>query len=96
MSIQLGDTTEFIITITAGLLKNQTLPSEDEYKQIVNEAAKKKETTSYLVYCNETLLYSTLAAFLIGVQTTIPSVNTKDVSGCVRSFLVTCRYVCRG
>ena len=87
MGIQMDDQREFIIqNVTTSFKEN--IPSEKTYKEQLEIASKKGRTIqSYKELYNSTLLYMTLAMFLIGVQTSIPSIKTrKTFPGCVRSF----------
>ena len=46
-----------------------------------------KKIPEYAVVYSSTLMYLTLGAYLIGIQTSIPSIKTrKTFPGCVRSF----------
>ena len=87
MGIQLESQKEFIVKVANSAIKS-SLPSEDAYKTKIEEMAKKgKAISSYKDVYNLTVLYNTLGALLIGIQTSIPSVRTrKTFPGCVRSF----------
>jgi len=87
MGINIETQKEFIINGVVETLRN-TVESEAEYKNKVKEAANKgKRMPSYRDFFNMALLYYTLGMYLIGVQTTIPSVKTRKTHpGCVRSF----------
>jgi hypothetical protein len=88
MGIFIEDQKEFIIKIASDMTQSGALISEDDHKMRVEEAAKKgKKLPPYLSVYNSTILYLTLGAYLIGVQTAIPSIKTrKTFPGCVRSF----------
>jgi len=64
------------------------MPSESEYKIRAEEMAKKgKPMLPFKQIYNMTLLYLSMGAFFIGIQTSIPSIKTrKTFPGCVRSF----------
>jgi hypothetical protein len=70
------------------MMQGGALVSEEDHKLRVEEAAKKgKKLPPYLSVYNSTILYLTLGAYLIGVQTAIPSIKTRRTfPGCVRSF----------
>lgn len=87
MGIQLDEQREFIIQNVTTAFK-QAIPSEKDYKQQIDSASKRgKSIPSYKEVYNSTLLYMTLGMFLIGIQTSIPSIKTrKTFPGCVRSF----------
>jgi hypothetical protein len=87
MGINIIDKREFIIKIVTDALR-VALTSEAEYNKKVQEMAKKgKKLPTYKETYNLTILYLTLSAFLIAVQTSIPSIKTrKTYPGCVRSF----------
>jgi len=88
MGIFIEDQKEFIIKIALETLQGGALVSEDDHKTRVEEAAKKgKKLPPYISVYNSTILYLTLGAYLIGVQTSVPSIKTrKTFPGCVRSF----------
>jgi len=88
MGIFIEDQKEFIIKIASEMLQSGALVSEEDHKLRVEEAAKKgKKIPPYLSVYNSTILYLTLGAYLIGVQTSIPSIKTRRTfPGCVRSF----------
>jgi len=64
------------------------LENEKNYKKRVEEMANKnKQMPSYKEYYNTIILYFTLGVYLIGIQTSIPSVKSKKTfPGCVKSF----------
>jgi hypothetical protein len=88
MGIFIEDQKEFIIKIATEMMQGGALVSEEDHKLRVEEAAKKgKKIPPYLSVYNSTILYLTLGAYLIGVQTSIPSIKTRRTfPGCVRSF----------
>ena len=89
MSIGILPMLDFIISLASSTLqKPGILPSEKEYKEKANNAAKSgKKMPPYKYVYDQTILYLTLGAFLIGVQTHIPGVVTKKTyPGCVKSF----------
>lgn len=88
MGIDLENQQDFILKIA-----NEALPfaiplTEEQYKSKIQEDAKKgKSTIPYKTFYNYNLLFLSMAAILIGIQTSIPSVKTKRTyPGCVRSF----------
>ena len=87
MNISLDNEKEFIMKIINTVLPS-ALISEENYKLKVDEMAKKgKRIMPYKEMKDEILLYSTFGAFLIGIQSSIPSIITrKTYPGCVRSF----------
>jgi hypothetical protein len=88
MGIFIDDQKEFIIKVASDTMQGGALVSEEDHKNRVEEAAKKgKKLPPYIAVYNSTILYLTLGAYLIGVQTAIPSIRTrKTFPGCVRSF----------
>ena len=86
-AIQTDSTHEFIIQIASHALSS-ALVSEKDYKVRVSEMAKKgKQLPAYKIIYNQTIMYLTLGAFLVSIQTMIPSIRTrKTFPGCVRSF----------
>ena len=88
MGIYIEDQKEFIIKIALETIQGGALVSEEDHKTRVEEAAKKgKKLPPYIAVYNSTILYLTLGAYIIGVQTAIPSIKTrKTFPGCVRSF----------
>ena len=87
MGISIEDQREFIIKIASAALI-LALPSEELYIKKMNEMSKKgKEIPDYKYAYNQTILFLTLGAFLIGIQVSIPSIKTrKTFPGCVKSF----------
>ena len=88
MGINIDEQREFILKIITTTLPI-AIPSKDAYQQRVQELAKRGKTIpEYKKIYNATMLYITLGAFLIGIQTSIPSIKTrKTFPGCVRSFV---------
>jgi hypothetical protein len=87
MGINIEPQKEFVMNCVLDSIRN-TVESESDYKQMIREMAEKgKKMMSYKDFYNTSLLYYTLGAFLIAVQTAIPSVKTRKTHpGCVRSF----------
>jgi hypothetical protein len=87
MGINIEIQKEFIINTVLDSIK-ETVESESDYKSKVREMAEKgKKIMSYKDFYNTAILYYTLGAFLIAVQTSIPSVKTRKTHpGCIRSF----------
>jgi len=87
MGISIEDQKEFIIKIASDAIQIAA-PSEESYKKKIEEMAKKgRAIPSYKDTYNLTVLYISLGALLIGIQTSIPSIRTrKTFPGCVRSF----------
>jgi len=89
MGINMESQRDFIIKIVTELMTNsKVLEKESTYKEREKEAAKKgKKMPEYSKVYSQTLLFLTLGTYLIGLQTSIPSIKTrKTVPGCVRSF----------
>jgi hypothetical protein len=89
LGINLDNQIEFIIGIASTTLFGGALISEESHKKRIEEQSKKgKKELPYKTVYNSTILYLTLGAFLIGIQTSIPSIKTKKTfPGCVRSFV---------
>ena len=88
MGIRIEPQKEFIINCVLDTIRN-TVESENDYKQMAREMAEKgkKKMASYRDFYNTSILYYTFGAFLIAVQTSIPSVKTRKTHpGCIRSF----------
>ena len=87
MNISLDTEKEFIMKIINTILPI-ALISEENYQMKIAEMAKKgKRIMPYKEMKDEILLYSTFGAFLIGIQSSIPSIITrKTYPGCIRSF----------
>jgi hypothetical protein len=88
MGLVLDGQREFILKVFSDTLPT-ALPSKSDYKAREKEMAQKgKNIPSYEKIYNGTILYLTMGALLIGLQTSIPSVKTrKTFPGCVRSFV---------
>jgi ElaB/YqjD/DUF883 family membrane-anchored ribosome-binding protein len=87
MGIDLQDQQDFILKIANEALPF-ALPTEEQYRKKVQEDAKKgKSTIPYKTFYNYNILFLSMAAILIGIQTSIPSIKTRRTyPGCVRSF----------
>lgn len=84
MGINIEPQKEFIINSVIETIKN-TVQSESDYKEKIKTA--KKQMPSYRDFFNTSLLFYSLGMFLIGLQTSIPSIRTRKTHpGCVRSF----------
>ena len=89
MNINLDNQYEFIIKVVTTLMNDTNIiPPEKVYAIKIEEQAKKgKKLLSYELLYNSTLIYLTLGMYLIGIQTSIPSIKTKKTfPGCVKSF----------
>lgn len=89
MNINLDNQHEFIIKVVTNLMNDTNIiPLEKVYSTKIEEQTKKgKKLPSYELLYNSTLIYLTLGMYLIGIQTSIPSVKTKKTfPGCVKSF----------
>jgi hypothetical protein len=87
MGITIESQKEFIINTVLEIIK-KTVESEEAYKEKIKVAAQKgKNIQSYRDFYNTSILFYTLGAFLIAIQTVIPSLKTRKTHpGCVRSF----------
>jgi hypothetical protein len=87
MGINIENQKEFILNCVLNAIRD-TVESESDYKKAVREMAEKgKKMASYKDFYNTSLLYYTLGANLIAIQTSIPSVKTRKTHpGCIRSF----------
>ena len=87
MGINIEVQKEFIINVVLAAIRD-TLESESDYKTKVKEMAEKnKKIMSYKDFYNNAVMYYTMGAFLIAVQTAIPSIRTRKTHpGCIRSF----------
>jgi hypothetical protein len=87
MGIQIETQKEFILNIVLDSIRN-SVETESDYKKMMREMAEKgKKSLSYKDFYNTALLYYTLGAFLIAIQTSIPAVKTRKTHpGCIRSF----------
>jgi hypothetical protein len=89
MGVDIESSREFIIrTVTDLMSDTQIIEKEPAYRKREEEAAKKgKKLPSYGTIYGSTILYLTLGMYLVGLQTSIPSIRTrKTAPGCVRSF----------
>jgi hypothetical protein len=89
MNISLSAQMEFIVKLaSATMLIQGVLPSESEYRQtVMRRSADAHKLPPYETIYNETIMFLTLGAVLIGIQTSTPSMITKKTyPGCVRSF----------
>lgn len=89
MGIDIEPSRDFIIKVVTELVNDtKILEKEPAYRKREEEAAKKgKKLPTYTLVYSSTLIYLTLGMYLLGIQTSIPSVKTrKTAPGCVRSF----------
>ena len=89
MGIKIDNQLEFIKKVVVSLMSTDFMPSENNYKLFVQEMAKKGKSAfpSYKELFNSNILYLTMGAFVIAVQTHIPSIQSKRTfPGCIRSF----------
>jgi hypothetical protein len=89
MGLDIENIRDFIVKVVTELMNDvRIIEKEPAYRKREEEAAKKgKKLPSYTTLYSSTLLYLTLGTYLIGVQTSIPSLKTrKTAPGCVRSF----------
>jgi len=93
--INISQQREFIIKVVTELMNDvNVIEKEPAYRlreEKINDANKDKKKPiklpSYMLVYNSTLMYLTLGMFLIGIQTSIPSIKSnKTFPGCVRSF----------
>ena len=81
MHIDMSTNMEFIVRTVSKIIAND-LPSESTYQPDV-----KGKSTDYETLYSTTILYLSLATFVIAIQTSIPSVQTrKTFPGCTKSF----------
>jgi hypothetical protein len=87
MGINIEDQREFIINIATSIFLS-TMPKEAAYTKEIQLAAKRDKTLpTYNELYNSSILYITMAAYLISIQSSIPSITTrKTYPGCIRSF----------
>lgn len=87
MGINIEDHRDFIMELAIRTF-NTNLDSEEKYKKRIMKASKDNKTLpSYNEYYNARILYYTMSAYLIGVQTSVPSITTRRTfPGCVTSF----------
>ena len=89
MHINILDSFDFIISLASSTFRKPgMILSEADYKIRVNKAAQEgRKLPPYKYVYDHTILFLTLGAFLIGVQTTIPGVISKKTRpGCIKSF----------
>ena len=89
MGINIEQSREFIIrVVTEQMSDTNIIEKEPAYRKREEEAAKRgKKIPSYGTVYASAILYLTLGMFLVGIQTSIPSIKTrKTAPGCVRSF----------
>ena len=89
MGINIEQSREFIIRVVTELMSDTNIiEKEPAYRKREEEAAKRgKKIPSYGTVYASAILYLTLGMFLVGIQTSIPSIKTrKTAPGCVRSF----------
>jgi hypothetical protein len=89
MNISLVPQMEFIIKLASTMMTApNVMVSEAKYKDIIAaRSVDGQKTIPYDVYYGEIIMYLTLGAVLIGIQTSVPSIITKKTyPGCVRSF----------
>jgi hypothetical protein len=89
MGIIIEDQKDFIVRNVLKQISNTSvMPSKSAYEKILALAvAKGKTMDNYEKAYNSTLLYLTLAYFLIGIQISIPPIKTKTTfPGCKKSF----------
>jgi hypothetical protein len=89
MNVQTANIVEFVISLASSTLqKPGVFMGEKEYKKEAEAKAKEGEKSlPYKAFYDFTILYLTLGAFLIGIQTAIPGIiSQKTYPGCIRSF----------
>jgi tRNA-binding EMAP/Myf-like protein len=89
MGINIEQSREFIIKVVTELMNDvKVIEKEPSYRKREEESVKKgKKLPSYTTVYSSTLIYLTLGMYLIGIQTSIPSLKTRRTApGCVRSF----------
>ena len=88
MGINLESERDFVINTVNTIIQEYLTKKSDYAKKMKEKANKGIIISSYESYYNETVLFATFATFLIAVQTSIPSVQTrKTFPGCVKSFV---------
>ena len=89
ININLENKIGFIVN-NVKIMQNSNVPSENQYKKLLEEASRKKSTTaipSYEDMYNNSLLILTLVYIIISIQISIPSIKTnKTFPGCIKSF----------
>jgi hypothetical protein len=89
MGINIDQSSDFIIKVVTELMSDsKVIDKEATYREKEKQAAiKNKKMPEYGLVYSSTLMLLTLGMFLIGVQTSMPSIKTrKTFPGCVRSF----------
>ena len=89
MGIDIEPSRDFIVAIVSELMNDvRVIEKESAYKIREQEAAKRgKKLPEYVKVYSSTLMYLILGAYLIAIQTSVPSIRTKKTfPGCVRSF----------
>jgi hypothetical protein len=89
MGINIEQSREFIIRVVTELMNDTNIiEKEPAYRKREEDAAKRgKKIPSYGTVYASAILYLTLGLYLVGIQTSIPSIKTrKTAPGCVRSF----------
>ena len=89
MGINIDQSSSFIIKVVTELMSDsRVIAKEPAYREKEKKAAKEgKKIPEYGAVYSSTLLFLTLGMFIIGVQTSVPSLKTrKTFPGCVRSF----------
>ena len=89
MGINIDYSSDFIIKVVTELMSDvKVIERESVYREKEKQAAiKGKKLPEYGLVYSSTLMMLTLGMFLIGVQTSMPSIKTrKTFPGCVRSF----------
>ena len=89
MNISLASQMEFIVKLaSATIALPGVLESEAQYRRsVAANAVEGQKSRPYETKYGEVIMFLTLGAILIGIQTSVPSVVTKKTyPGCVRSF----------
>jgi hypothetical protein len=87
MGINIESERDFIITIVNTVIQEHLKKEKIYAKMMQDKANKGTIIPSYKQYYNDTILFATFGTFLISVQISIPSVQTrKTFPGCVKSF----------
>jgi hypothetical protein len=89
MNISLASQMEFIVKLASATISLPgVLETEAQYRRsVAAKAVDGQKSRPYETIYGETVMFLTLSAILIGIQTSVPSVVTKKTyPGCVRSF----------
>ena len=90
MGIEIEQSRNFIINVVSDLMKDtKVMKTQSEYRNLEEAYIKKtgKKLPSYESAYSLTMIHLILGAYLIGVQTSIPSIRTKKTfPGCFKSF----------